>query len=34
LIITHNDRLKDKFNNTILVNQNINGISKAQVNNN
>jgi DNA repair exonuclease SbcCD ATPase subunit len=31
LIITHNDRLKDKFNNGILVEQDINGISKAHV---
>jgi DNA repair exonuclease SbcCD ATPase subunit len=31
LIITHNDRLKDKFSHAILVDQDINMISKAQV---
>jgi len=31
LIITHNDRLKDKFSHAILVNQDINMVSKAQV---
>ena len=31
LIITHNDRLKDKFSQDILVDQDINMISKAQV---
>lgn len=31
LIITHNDRLKDKFSHTILVEQDMNMISKARV---
>lgn len=31
LIITHNDRLKDKFSHAILVDQDINMISKARV---
>jgi len=31
LIITHNDRLKDKFSHAVLVDQDINMISKAQV---
>ena len=31
LIITHNDRLKDKFNHQILVEQDINMISRARV---
>ena len=31
LIITHNDRLKDKFSHAILVEQDINGISNAKV---
>jgi DNA repair exonuclease SbcCD ATPase subunit len=31
LVITHNDRLKDKFSHAILVNQDINMISRAQV---
>lgn len=31
LIITHNDRLKDKFSHAILVDQDINMISQAQV---
>jgi len=31
LVITHNDRLKDKFSHAVLVNQDINMISKAQV---
>lgn len=31
LVITHNDRLKDKFSHAILVNQDQNMVSKAQV---
>jgi len=31
LVITHNDRLKDKFNSAILVEQDINMVSKAKV---
>jgi DNA repair exonuclease SbcCD ATPase subunit len=31
LIITHNDRLKDKFSHAVLVDQDINMVSKAQV---
>ena len=31
LVITHNDRLKDKFTNGILVEQDINMISRAKV---
>lgn len=31
LIITHNDRIKDKFCNKILVEQDVNGISSAKV---
>ena len=31
LVITHNDRLKDKFSHAVLVNQDINMISKAQI---
>jgi DNA repair exonuclease SbcCD ATPase subunit len=31
LVITHNDRLKDKFSHAILVDQDINMVSKAQV---
>ena len=31
LIITHNDRLKDKFSHAILVEQNVNMVSKAKV---
>lgn len=31
LVITHNDRLKDKFKSTILVEQDINMISTAKV---
>lgn len=31
LIITHNDRLKDKFAHAILVEQDINMVSKASV---
>lgn len=31
LVITHNDRLKDKFSNYVLVEQDINGISRATV---
>lgn len=31
LIITHNDRLKDKFSHAILVDQNVNMVSKAKV---
>lgn len=31
MVITHNDRLKDKFQNAILVKQNINMVSTAQV---
>ena len=31
LVITHNDRLKDKFSHAILVEQDINMISRAKV---
>lgn len=31
IVITHNDRLKDKFNTAILVNQDLNKISKAKM---
>jgi DNA repair exonuclease SbcCD ATPase subunit len=31
LVITHNDRLKDKFNHAILVEQDLNMVSKAKV---
>jgi hypothetical protein len=31
LVITHNDRLKDKFSHAILVEQDINMVSKASV---
>jgi DNA repair exonuclease SbcCD ATPase subunit len=31
LVITHNDRLKDRFNNHILVEQDMNGVSHAKV---